>query len=423
MPSQNIPLGKADWRRRVAREASAPLKNRFFEANPLLSPENFALLARPGTRRALQVGIGPIRGTYSAPGAFDESLFAVSGDALYQITSANASTLIGTVGSGLGSSVSMAATGTIGEGTTAVPNYLFICDGGVLWCYAEDGFSIGVLTITGVIANTETVTIDTTVYKFTSGSVDTGTPAGTALNPWLVKVGATAALSLQNLFWAISLGGGTPGTDYSTVTVQHATVNADSVSATTLRVRAQASGTLGSSIATTETLANGTWGGATLSGGGSPLLFQVNLPNDLGAIGVAHINGYITVIPVQNVGYNGRFYWIQPGETVIDALDFATAERSPDAILQAKVFSDQLMLMGQNTTENWITSGDADAPFQRFQGILFDRGVWEGTAVQVKESVILVDNEGQVMQIAGGVKVISDPSIEERIRRAIKLDY
>jgi hypothetical protein len=53
------------------------------------------------------------------------------------------------------------------------------------------------------------------------------------------------------------------------------------------------------------------------------------------------------------------------------------------------------------------------------QGVTFDRGTWEGTAVQVKESMIVVDADGGVFQIAGGLKRISRPDIEERIRVAI----
>ena len=54
------------------------------------------------------------------------------------------------------------------------------------------------------------------------------------------------------------------------------------------------------------------------------------------------------------------------------------------------------------------------------QGVVFDRGAWEGTAVQVKDSMIIVDNEGAVFQIAGGTKRISRPDIEQRIREAIQ---
>ena len=54
------------------------------------------------------------------------------------------------------------------------------------------------------------------------------------------------------------------------------------------------------------------------------------------------------------------------------------------------------------------------------QGIVFDRGAWEGTAIQVKDSMIIVDNGGAVFQISGGLEKISRPDIEQRIREAIQ---
>ena len=116
----------------------------------------------------------------------------------------------------------------------------------------------------------------------------------------------------------------------------------------------------------------------------------------------------------------GRFYWINPGENTIDPLDFATAERSPDGITQVLVFGDMFWLMGQNTTEPWITTGVYATPMERYQGILYDRGCWPDTAVQVKDSIILVDEDGAVFQIKSGQSRISNPAIEERIRLALQ---
>jgi len=302
-----------------------------------------------------------------------------------------------------------------------VPDYLFIADGGVLWVYMEDGAAIGHLSRSDVISNSEQVVIDGVYYTWTNGSVDTGSPAGTSGNPWLVALGASSAIALQNLFNAIN-GTGTPGTTYSTALTTHPTVAGYAYSTTDLYISARTPGSAGNAITTTETGTYLAWDSGTLTGGGSSSLRAVAVPGDLGAISVAHINSYIIVVPIQTEGYQGQFYWINPGEITIDPLDFATAERSPDAVNQVIVFSDRFWLCGQTTTEPWITTGNISAPMARFSGVLYDRGTWAGTAVKVKDSMIVVDEDGAVFQIAGGLKRISRPDIEERIRNAIQIE-
>ena len=158
----------------------------------------------------------------------------------------------------------------------------------------------------------------------------------------------------------------------------------------------------------------------TLTGGGNPSWFQVDMPDDVGVISVGYIASYVVVVPAQGQGINGRFYWINPGETTVDALDFATAERAPDPISSVVVFGDQFWLPGTKTTEPWYFTGNIHTPVLRMQGVVFDRGAWEGTAIQIKDSMLIVDTEGAVFQISGGLKKISRPDIEERIRKSIQ---
>lgn len=132
----------------------------------------------------------------------------------------------------------------------------------------------GTLTLSGQPTNTQTVTIDAKVYTFqtTLTNVDGN-----------VLIGATTADSLANLEAAVMLGPGA-GTAYAAAMTSHPTVTADSTP-TTLVVTAITGGTPGNSIATTETLTNGSWGGATLSGGVNPVwkLIEPNGINQLGA--------------------------------------------------------------------------------------------------------------------------------------------
>lgn len=417
---QDLPIFPSDYRRQVAKEPLISLVNRFLEQNPAVNETPASFIARPGLRKFLEVGTGPIRKVFSSAGAFDNDLFVVSGVELYRVDSMSGlATLLGVIGTNPIGDVSMAATSPIG---TEVPSYLFLADGGVLWYYTDNGNAQAQLEVTGSIANSDTVELNGVYYQFTNTSVDAGTPAGTVGAPWLVALdGISTANSLRNLFEAINREG-EPGVTYSTALTEHPTVEAISRSATDLFVQARISGVTGNGYTSTETGAGLSFSnGGTFTGGGADQLAQVTVPDDAGAISLTYINSFVIVIPVQSdeFGSVGKFYWIQPGERRIDPLDFANAERSPDKINQVITYGDMFWLFGDTTTEPWVTTGAQAAPMQRFQGILFDRGAWEGTAVKVRDSMIVVDEEGGVFIINNGQRRISNPAIEERIRRSI----
>jgi hypothetical protein len=413
----SVPLGKTDWRRGVAEEAQILVQNRYFEQNPTNLEDGAALLSRPGMKRLLEIGDGPVRATYSQPGSFDDALFAVAGEALVQIETdltweVRGSGIFGNVSK---STPSMAATARIGS----VPEYLYIADGRNLWVYTENDNARGRLASSGFIANGVQVRIDDVYYQWTTGSVDTGTPLGTSGAPWLVARGADNTSAFSNLLDAINQMG-IEGETYSTGLEEHPTVHANIYSSTELYVMAKAYGAGGNTIATT--IPSGSlvaWDDTTLEGGGTPRMSPVAVPDDAPAVSVGYIAGYIIVVIGQSAN-NGRFYWIKPGETTIDPLDFATAERAPDPLISVRVVGDQFWLLGTNSTEVWYPTGQADAPFLRVQGRLFDSGVWEGTDAQIRDSVMVVDSDGIVYQIVGGgPQRVSNNSIEERIRLAM----
>lgn len=115
----------------------------------------------------------------------------------------------------------------------------------------------GVLTLTGNALNTETVTIGSTTYTFQTSLVDSANN---------VLIGATASDSIDNLIAALTAGAGA-GTLYGTGTVANGDVTAAAGVGDTLDLTATAIGDAGNTVATTETLTNGSFGGATLSGG------------------------------------------------------------------------------------------------------------------------------------------------------------
>jgi hypothetical protein len=134
----------------------------------------------------------------------------------------------------------------------------------------DDNSPSNLLTSSGVISNGEQVQIDGVYYNWTSGSVDTGTPAGSSGSPWLVALGGDAAASIANLFNAINASG-TAGTTYSTALTAHPTVTADGYSATALNIEATDGAT--AAISCTETGANLAWTASTLTGGPTDLSY------------------------------------------------------------------------------------------------------------------------------------------------------
>jgi hypothetical protein len=110
-----------------------------------------------------------------------------------------------------------------------------------------------VLTISGIPADGDTVTIGTTVYTFK-----------TALTPttYEVLIGASAATACANLEDAINATGDA-GTSYASGTLAHPSVTADSTSST-VTVTASTVGTGGNAIAAAETGANLSWAGGAV---------------------------------------------------------------------------------------------------------------------------------------------------------------
>lgn len=112
----------------------------------------------------------------------------------------------------------------------------------------------------------ETVTIDSVVYSFVNVLSETNGAAAIANQ---VLFGADSAAALDNLKLAINFDtdGADEGTLYSTGTVIHPTVTATTNDNTHQTVAAKVKGTAAHSIATTETLTNGSWGAGVLAAG------------------------------------------------------------------------------------------------------------------------------------------------------------
>lgn len=124
-----------------------------------------------------------------------------------------------------------------------------------------------VLTFTGQPLDTQTVVLGSKTYTFQT--VLTNVDGN-------VKIAATAALSLTNLINAINLNAGVVGTDYATAMTVHPTVTAAEAAGDTALITARDTGTGGNSIASTETLTNGSFATATLLGGSDTITLDAN---------------------------------------------------------------------------------------------------------------------------------------------------
>jgi len=107
------------------------------------------------------------------------------------------------------------------------------------------------------VANTETVTINTTVYRFMD------TPA----QAYDINVGVSAAESLDFLKLAINATGTGDGSDYYAGTLAHPDVVATTNTDTVQTILARVPGTTPNAYATTETSAHLAWADTTLGGG------------------------------------------------------------------------------------------------------------------------------------------------------------
>lgn len=121
-------------------------------------------------------------------------------------------------------------------------------------------YASGTLTLTGLPLADEVTVIGSKTYVWKAS-------VSTTANQ--VKIGASASASLDNLIAAIN-GEAGGGTTYGSLTVAHTQVVAAAGAGDTMTLTAVDIGAGGNSIATTETLTNGSFGAVTLTLGDTP---------------------------------------------------------------------------------------------------------------------------------------------------------
>ena len=129
-------------------------------------------------------------------------------------------------------------------------------------------------------------------------------------------------------------------------------------------------------------------------------------------IDVDVLNGYFILATS-----NGKFYWLVPGETSINPLNYATAEALPDGCVAVRRLRDDLFFFGSNSIEVWQATGDSDLTFQRAAGRLIDRGCSSRDSVAIFDnSLTWAGDDGIIYKMSDVPQRISTFGIEERIK-------
>lgn len=401
---QPLPLGVGAYQRQYGKMPEIKLVNRFFESNPTNQVDGVALLSRPGSIDLDAFGEGPIRNIFAQEGTFNGAAFIVSNHTLFRYDK---------------DGTKLALAGTIaGDGTPSMAGtdqFLFIADGQFLQFYDGTGSRAqGVLTVTGAISNGQTVTLNGIVYTFNTVLGGAGS----------VLIGASIEEALQNLADAVNSVPETVGIAYGSGTVENTFIASEwspqpgvAPGSFDLTFYARTGGVTGNSYTTTETLANGSFTGGTLSGGVGDAISGIPTPDDVAIVSLCVLGGFTLCL----VANSQRIYFIRPGEFLIDPLDFFESESLPDEGVSLMTIGDQFWCFNKQSTDAFYLSGDGEAPFAQFQGRSFTKGALEGTAVRLDPEVVVVGHDGIVYAVGGsGQQRISNHGIEERIRKARK---
>lgn len=139
---------------------------------------------------------------------------------------------------------------------------------------------------------------------------------------------------------------------------------------------------------------------------------------------VAFLDGRL----VWNMTGTGQFMWTGLYSTDLDALNYATAEGSPDALVSLLVDHRELWLFGATTTEVWFPTGDADLPMARIEGAFIEHGcAAPHSAAKLDNTVFWLgaDDRGQgVIWRANGYtpQRISTHAVEYALDRLPRID-
>lgn len=143
---------------------------------------------------------------------------------------------------------------------------------------------------------------------------------------------------------------------------------------------------------------------------------QITDPDFPGAIWGDFIDGYFVFVEPDS----GRLMCtaLYDGSS-IDALDFATAESSPDNIIAGIIDYPDIILFGEATSESWFNSGNADFPFERSpQGVIKAGIAGRYACAKEDNTIFFLDQHGMARRLEGYTPVrISTHAIEVEFKK------
>lgn len=139
------------------------------------------------------------------------------------------------------------------------------------------------------------------------------------------------------------------------------------------------------------------------------------MPNNELVSDAEYINGYF----ILTCRDSQRWYFLAPGDTDPDPLNFFSCETSADFLIGVKRLVDELWFFGQDSIEIWQMTGDANAPFSLVPGRLYGKGCASRDSICELDNTLFWVGADLIVYRADTTPLrISTHTIEERLKLA-----
>lgn len=144
----------------------------------------------------------------------------------------------------------------------------------------------------------------------------------------------------------------------------------------------------------------------------------VAFPDGAGVSSVAYLGGYSLAARAET---RRIYFTLDP--TTWDGLDYVSAEQDTGSIVGIAIVSDQLWVFCERVVEVFTLTGNADAPIQRIEGRLYDKGCLQrDTIAKADNSVTWVGSDRIVYRGDSAPVRISNHGIEELLNGSLADD-